>query len=154
VAAYFLDSSAAIKLYVTERGSPRVLGLTVPPQANEIFIVRITAVEIAAAFYRRVRGGTLSRPQAATASAALRADLATVYRVLEVDPSLVDEAIGVAARHGLRGYDCIQLAAALIAEQARQASGLRSLIVVSADRELNAAAQAEGFVVDDPNSHP
>jgi hypothetical protein len=54
----------------------------------------------------------------------------------------------------LRGYDAVQLAAAIAANNERVLNGLSPLIVVSADGELNDAARAEGFTVEDPNSHP
>ena len=50
----------------------------------------------------------------------------------------------MAARHGLRGYDCVQLAGAALAHNARVAAGISPLAVVSADTGVNAAAQAEG----------
>jgi uncharacterized protein len=49
----------------------------------------------------------------------------------------------------LRGYDAVQLAAAL--EIHSQAP---SLTLISADTGPNAAAMAEGLLVDDPNRHP
>jgi len=52
-------------------------------------------------------------------------------------------------RHGLRGYDAVQLAAVLEIHATDP-----SLTLLSADAELNAAALAEGLTVDDPNLHP
>jgi len=154
VAAHFLDSSAAVKLYVAERGTPWLIALANPALGHEWFIVRLTVVEIAAALYRRVRTGTLTGAQAVSAVAALRRDLDGTYRVVEVSQVVAELALGVAERHGLRGYDCVQLAGALLTHQARLAAGLGPLILVSADAELNAAASVEGLGVDGPNSHP
>lgn len=63
-------------------------------------------------------------------------------------------ALTVAERYALRGYDCVQLATALTARQFWTASGIEPLQFISADEDLNAAAQAEGFTVLDPNEHP
>jgi hypothetical protein len=60
----------------------------------------------------------------------------------------------LAERHALRGYDAVQLAAALELQTVLTASGLPALTLVSADAELNAAAAAEGLTVEDPNLHP
>jgi hypothetical protein len=49
----------------------------------------------------------------------------------------------------LRGYDAVQLAAALEVH-----SHAPSLTLLSADAGLNAAGAAEGLAVDDPNNHP
>lgn len=124
MAAYFLDSSAAAKLYVLEPGSSWVTQLVVPAQQHELFVVRITAVEIAAAIFRRVKAGTLS----------------------------TDDAIGAVA--ALRGYDCVQLAAAVAVHRVRLSENASSLNFASADLELNAAARAEGLEVSNPNEHP
>lgn len=56
--------------------------------------------------------------------------------------------------HRLRGYDAVQLGAAVELHVLREAAGLPPLVFVSADQPLNAAAASEGLVVDDPNRHP
>jgi uncharacterized protein len=61
----------------------------------------------------------------------------------------VAEAASLARRHGLRGYDAVQLAAALEVH-----ANVPSLTLLSADANLNSAATAEGLSVDDHNSHP
>jgi hypothetical protein len=58
----------------------------------------------------------------------------------------------LAERHALRGYDAIQLGAALAVNDGCRATGL-SLTIICADDELNAAA-AEGLAVENPNRHP
>jgi predicted nucleic acid-binding protein len=73
---------------------------------------------------------------------------------VEVTEALVDMAMTLAERHGLRGYDAVQLAATLELQTALAASGLPALTVISSDAELNTAAAAEGLVVEDPNRHP
>jgi hypothetical protein len=47
----------------------------------------------------------------------------------------------------------VQLAVALEINVARTAQQLPSLILISLDAELNAAAQTEKLVTDDPNLH-
>jgi len=67
--------------------------------------------------------------------------------------------MGLPERHKLRGYDAVQLAAALIvsaqsAQQGIPATGVPSLVLVASDKDLLDAAQAEGLAVDDPQGHP
>jgi hypothetical protein len=59
-----------------------------------------------------------------------------------------------AERHGLRGYDAVHLAAALVVTEARQPLSLPALTFVSADTAQLQAARAEGVLVEDPNAHP
>jgi hypothetical protein len=63
-------------------------------------------------------------------------------------------AMALAHNHILRGYDAVQLAAAMEFSAERVNAGLPALVFVSADVALNAAAVAEGLAVDDPNTHP
>ncbi len=151
--AYFFDSSAATKLYVDERGSDWVTSLMEQAQPQGVFVVRITGVEVAAALFRRARSGSVSLTEASIAIADLRRDLELTYRVTELSPTVADLALTMAERHTLRGYDCVQLAAALIIHRHRIEEGLGPLELVSADTELNSAAQAEGLQVTDPNDH-
>lgn len=150
---YFLDSSAAVKLYLSEPGTLWLKTIAEAVPANEFHIVRITAVEVAAAFFRRVRGQSLPAGTAQRALVQLRHHLSMVFRIIELTPSLMDAALVVAERQALRGYDCVQLAAALGIHRVRLASNLDGLVLLAADRELLTAARAEGLQVEDPNEH-
>lgn len=149
--AYFLDSSAAVKVYVAERGTAWLRELVRPANAHEFFLVFISPVEIAAAIFRRAGPGGPSAADAATALRDLRRDLAQTYQLIEITGQLVDLGMALAERHHLRGYDCVQLAGALYAAAARGAGGLSPITLISADVELNAAARTEGLEVENPN---
>jgi len=139
VAVYFLDSSALVKRYAQETGSAWVEILTDPQAGHHLYLACITAVEVVAAVARRQRGGALSAADAAAALADFADDLAHQYRQVDITSRLITQAI--------------QLAAVLTVHVAREAQGLSRLTLVSADHELNAAAVAEGLLVDDPNIH-
>ena len=66
----------------------------------------------------------------------------------------VREAALLAEKYFLRGYDAVQLATAVRIEGERKLIGAASLIFVSADEDLNKAAQAEGLLVENPDNHP
>ena len=154
MAHFYLDSSALVKRYVTERGTAWIDGLCDAHAGHVIYTVRMSAAEIVAALFRRVRGGSLSLAAAQTEVAQFKLDLSDDYQVVEVTEAVVTTAMRLAEQHALRGYDAIQLAAALGVQVARTNAGLSSLVFVSADTELNAAATAEGLPVEDPNAHP
>jgi uncharacterized protein len=143
-----------MKLYVVEPGSHWMTQLFEPLLGHEYWIGRLTPVEVAAALFRRVRAGTLISAEAMQAVADLRYDVDQTYQILDVTSALADEAVDLARRFGLRGYDCIQLAGALEMQRRRRAAGLGPMTLVSADQELNAAARAEGITVEDPNGYP
>lgn len=60
--------------------------------------------------------------------------------ILDLDRTLLAVATELAGRHGLRGYDAVQLASGLRAAEVTGAPGF-----VCLDRELNTAAVAEGL---------
>lgn len=150
---YLFDSSALVKRYVREVGSVWVDSLLHPAAGNEIHIVRIAAVEVTAALTRRSRGGGLTPILATSAIARFRRDLTTTFRIVEITPALIADAMDLSERHGLRGYDAVQLAGALHVAAGGLTTG-SPVTLVSADTELNAAAFTEGLQVDDPNTHP
>lgn len=154
MATCFLDSSALVKRVVRETGSAWVEGLFTPAQAHDIFVVSIARVEVVAAITRRARAGSLSPDDASAACAQFEADLAADCQTVDVTETLITLAVTLARTHGLRGYDAIQLAAAVQINRMCLASGLPPLVFVSADIELNAAAVRAGLSVDNPNSHP
>ena len=154
MAAFFFDSSALVKYYIRETGTTWVRGLVDTLPTNEIFIAQVTGVEIIAAITRRLRAGATAPADAAQAISAFRNDLQLRYEVAALSASLIEEAMNLAELHGLRGYDAIQLATAIRIEAGMTASGIGPLTLISADLELNQAAQAEGLLTDDPNQHP
>lgn len=154
MASYFFDSSALVKYYIKEVGTTWVHSLIDTPAANEIAIAQVTGVEIIAAFTRRVRVGLTSATDATQAGIVFRRDFQSRYDVTPLSAGLVDEAMNLAELHGLRGYDALQLATALLVESGMTAKGIGPLTLISADVELNQAAQAEGLLTDDPNQHP
>lgn len=149
----FLDSSALLKRYVSETGTGWIQSLLDPAASHRITIATVAGVEIVAAISRKSRAGGISSAQAAIALSSFRDDYARDFDLIHITSAVVDDAMHLAERHGLRGYDAMQLAAARAADAAGRSIGA-AVTLVSADIELNAAATAEGIAVEDPNTHP
>lgn len=111
-------------------------------------------MEIIAAITRRLRMGMTTPTDSAQAISTCRNDFQTRFEVTASSSLLIEEAMNLAELHGLRGYDAVQLATVLLIESSLTASGIGPLTLISADVELNQAAQAEGLLTDDPNQHP
>ena len=154
MAAHLFDTSGIVKRYVNEVATGWVNHVVDPAARNAIHLVRISAVEVVSAIARRQRGGSLSAALATRLLADFRFDLANQYQVVAVTPKLISSAMSLAEKYALRGYDAVQLAAALQLHAGRRARRTSALILVSADADLNAAAVAEGLQVEDPNMHP
>lgn len=154
MAAYFFDSSALVKRYGQEIGTAWVVSLFKPAAANSITVASITSVETLSALTRKRRAGQLNPNSTAKARARLRRAFAGKLRVIDSSPAIVERANDLAERHALRGYDAVQVAAALETNDRRLAVNATPLILISADDALNAAAMLEGLSVDNPNLHP
>jgi predicted nucleic acid-binding protein len=129
------------------------MDVTNPATGNRIYVARITGVEVVSAIVRQARSGNLSTTDASATIAQFRYDFANEYRVVEITPLLITRAMVLAETYALRGYDAVQLSAALEVNAYCLALGIPPLTLVSADATLNAAAIAEGLAVDNPNTH-
>jgi predicted nucleic acid-binding protein len=153
VNAYFIDSSALVKRYVTEAGTAWVQAITHPSTRNRLIIARITWVEVLSALARRQREGSLSTEQIAGAISAFRYDLDTQCQIIQVDRALTEVVGQLVLKHPLRAYDAIQLASALSIYPPFERATLTSLTFLAADDRLLAIARAEGLQTDNPNHH-
>lgn len=154
MSAFFGDSSALVKRYVSETGSAWLTATIDPKSGNYVFVARITFVEVVSAIARKERGGHLSASDAATAKNQFETDYLGGFFTIEITETLIQAAAKLAQKYALRGYEAVQLAAALETENERLALGLSSLTLLSADGDLNAAATAEGLLVENPNNYP
>ena len=146
---FYCDSSALVKLYVDEDGSDQMRRLR-SDRSTVLYTARISAVEIAAAAFRRCRNGSLTRAQAVSVVLDSRSDITERMNAIEVNASLVEMAIALTSGQALRGYDAVQLAAALQVQHLRRSLGHSELTFVSGDARLNAAAVAEGLTALEP----
>ncbi len=154
MAYYFFDSSALVKYYVSEPGTQWVRNLVDAQPPNEISIAHVTGAEIVAALTRRMRMGLTTATDGAKAIGAFNTHFQTKYHVVIAGLVTVERALILAEKHGLRGYDAIQLATALTLEDEMTGYGVGPLTLIAADNQLNQAAQAKGLLTDDPNQHP
>lgn len=158
MAIYFFDSSALVKRYAPEDGRKWVQGITDPAAFHRIYIGRITGAEVIAAIRQNVRDGDTTSAIAAKVIADFRHDFDKQYSIIEITDVVVTNAMRLIETHTLRGYDGVQLAVALeiqnqLLSVATSVFGLSTLILVSADKQLNKAAVAEGLVVENPHDH-
>lgn len=155
MSSFFLDSSALVKRYLTETGSAWVRDLTAPGTESTVVVAEITLVEVAAALAARHRApGGISLSERDSAINLLASHFTTEYQLVPVSRFILDNAVLLTQNHRLRGYDAIQLAAALAANQTLLQAGLPGLTFAAADRDLISAARQAGVQVEDPNDHP
>jgi predicted nucleic acid-binding protein len=135
----YLDSSAVVKRYVTERGSEQVHRLMETTAAMGTGVV--TRTEVVAALAKAVRVGALAQEAAAEARSTFESDWPDYVR-LAVSEGVTGRAAGFAWSHGLRGYDAIHLAAARTWADLME----EPVSFATFDRRLWTAAGDEGLV--------
>lgn len=152
--AYYADSSVLVKRHLAEVGTAWFQALADPQTGNLVLTAHISEVEGISAIQRRAREGVLSSSGAYQLSTDFRALCQTEYRLVMLTATVVARACDLLTQHPLRAYDAIQLASALIANDALQNAGLNRATFLSADQRLLQATAAEGLSTDDPNLHP
>lgn len=151
---FYLDASAMVKRYLAETGSAWVETLCADETSNAIAIAHIGLVEVAAAFAAKRRANDIAVDEYNTALADLIHDSQVRYRLIVVNPGLIDSAIQLTRRRRLRGYDAVHLACALAVNKPLAGNKLPPLTFVAADDDLLAAAAAEGLAIENPNKRP
>lgn len=106
----YLDASALVKLYVSELGS--VLVKDAISEADLVGTSVVGRAEAAAAFAKSVRMGIL-KDEALKCLQALRRDWPDLVKV-QVTEIAINRADAYAWEYGLRGYDAVHLAAAVL----------------------------------------
>lgn len=150
----FFDSSALVKRYLTELGSVWVTSLLDPLLEHTIIVATVTQVESAAALAARHRTGTITQAERDDLVDLLALHFDTAYQQIAIAEPVLSRAIELTQRHRLRGYDAVQLAAALVVHAEYLVAGLPGLVLISADNDMNVAASAEGLVAENPHTHP
>ena len=134
----FLDTSALVKLYVSEDGSEKTHEAAL--EAEVLAVSRIAWAEYHAALARRARMVPDDEPELDQARNALAVDWQDFF-VMEVSQSVVEVAGEYAELYALRAYDAVQLATATyLAGQSGQTVQFGCF-----DRRLNKAASAQGM---------
>lgn len=147
MATVFFDTSALAKRYlINESGAERVQALFVDPELVPL-IARVTTVEVASAFGRRLREGQLDPSAYQRVWGTFQAHLANGYSVIEPDLSIWSEAIRLCIDYPLRAYDAVQLSTALGSARIVDGSAV-DVQFCTADRRQADAARHEGLAVE------
>jgi predicted nucleic acid-binding protein len=135
----YLDASALVKRYVAEAGSPEVAALLL--RAEAVGTALISRAEVAAALAKARRLKLLPPAEAAAAMQVLSADWEDLVRI-QLTEALVARAASLAWEDGLRGYDAVHLASAVLWQEILG----ESVTVATFDRQLWEAARRAGLI--------
>jgi len=152
MAAYFFDTSALVKSYISEIGTAWTRSI-VNDEDNVIHVASLTQVEVISGLTRRLNRGDITQAEFDAGCKDSKIDMANQFEVVRLSDRILEDAAELAQKHGLRAYDAVQLAAALDTSRVVSQVDATELTFVSGDLDLNAAAAAEGFKVEDPNTY-
>ena len=154
----YLDTSALVKLYVEEPGREEVENAV--QEVRVVAVSEIGYVEARSALARKEREGSFSPDEHDAAVEQLQWDYREVYLSRPVTGDLIVHAGELAREHGLRAYDAVHLATALVlreesrelAETSQQSGastpqegGELQVALMTFDRSLAKAARNEGL---------
>jgi len=134
----YLDTSALVKLYVSEEGSADVRRRV--DRAEKIATSRVAYAEARSAIARRHREGYITSSGLRRAVLALDRDM-SAFVIVELNEILAHLAGDLAERHALRGFDAIHLASAV---ELSHLLGTPPTFLTYDDRQARAAA-SEGL---------
>ena len=135
----YLDASALVKRYVAEPGTSEVAQAIAG--AEVVGTSTISRAETAAALAKAVRVGTLIREAATSALQVFRSEWMNLVRVQPTE-LLIARADALAWELGLRGYDAVHLASALLWKEGMG----QDVMVATFDQQLWEAATQRDLV--------
>lgn len=147
---WYCDSSALVKRYVQETGSR---WFRQQLARHRLLVGTLALVEVPAALARRERQGTISRFEVIRGRHEFGQHLGKgQYTVWPVVLSIVQQAAQLTYRHPLAAYDAVHLATSL---DYLKITGINptQFYFITADDQLQRAAQSEGLQTDNPNDH-
>jgi predicted nucleic acid-binding protein len=154
VTDHFLDASALVKRYVDETGSAWIRSITDPTGGHSILLAEISIAEVTAALAAKQRAPKgLTNEERERAVARFLLDCDGAFLLVPVNRRVIDLAVDLAPSHRLRGYDAVQLAAALAVQVELTSAGRGPLTFVAADVDLLMAGRVEGLATDNPLDH-
>ena len=135
----YLDASALVKRYIQELGTPEVIQVII--QAEAVGASIISRAETAAALAKANRLNVLTNHDADRAMSRFREEWPDIIRI-QVTEFVVARADQVAWEYGLRGFDAVHLASALLwHEQLNQEVSFATF-----DRQLWLAVRNSGLL--------
>jgi len=148
---YYCDSSAVSKIYLEEAGTTFMRKIRHNAPRDELFINDTTGPEVLSALHRRFRAGDLTMEVFSEARNDFRRDYFEFFHRVFLSEPVFALAMELIEKYPLKGYDSIQLAAALHMQAVLRVSNGQEVHFLGSDKVLNNAAQREGLVVINPS---
>ncbi len=146
MAAIFLDTSALVRRY--DRSEPRasrVREICAPARGHTLLLARVASVEVASAFARKARDGTLRVADRNRLWRLFRVHWRDQYQVVAMTDDAYAHAERLLFRGPLRALDAIHIGCALVVAARLQQIGVEFW---TADKQQAQAARSAGLTVE------
>jgi uncharacterized protein len=146
MAAIFLDTSALVRRY--DRSEPRasrVREICAPARGHTLLLARVASVEVASAFARKARDGTLRVADRNRLWRLFRVHWRDQYQVVAMTDDAYAHAERLLFRGPLRALDAIHIGCALVVAARLQQIGVEFW---TADKQQAQAARTAGLTVE------
>lgn len=153
---YYFDTSALVKLYISETGSQWATQIyRASGKSNQamhiIAFSKIAIVEVASAIARLENMQAISQEQRRMVYTRFMRDTESRFELIKLTDRMLRIAASMAQRWVLRGYDAVHLASASVFNSVLTDYQASTITFVSADKQLCQAAIQEGFTTINPN---
>jgi len=148
----FWDTSALVKAYSSEPGTPCVLGAIQVTRGRGSVLTELVVLEVLTALAKHCRAKNLTKQAYRTAITEFTRDYSAAFDVVEVDGPIRQHAFELARRYrdfSLGAMDLLHLATALNAVHVRRPE---PLVFATSDAPLQTAAAAEGLRTFNPET--
>ncbi len=146
MAAIFLDTSALMRRYDrSEPGASRVRTVCAPALGHMLLLARVASVEVASAFARKTRDGTIKPTERTRLWRLFRAHWRDQYQVVAMTEDTYAHAERLLFRSPLRALDAIHIGCALVVAARLPQIGVEFW---TADKQQAHAARIEGLTVE------
>ncbi|GAC1458148.1 MAG: hypothetical protein PVSMB1_08000 [Gemmatimonadaceae bacterium] len=153
MAVFYLDTSAILKRYRTEKGTDVVNELYEHrPVVGNFLTSHFSCLEVESVAARTLKGKLLSQEAYNALLGSFSRDLSDHLHVVETSGDVINAAIDAARKYALRAADAVQFASAPKRGTGSFFSRRKEFTFVTSDKELLAAAEAAGISTLDPEA--
>ena len=151
MAVFYLDTSAVLKRYRTEKGTDVVTQLYEGSTSRDVLLTSsFTCLEVESVAARALKGRVLSQEAYDALLGSFSRDLVEYLALLPSSREKITDAIDAARTYALRAADAVHLAAGKAGDALIKSDG--GLMFVCSDKELLAAAEAAGMETLNPEA--
>jgi predicted nucleic acid-binding protein len=150
---YFVDSSALLKAYVAEVGTPTVLA-ALERLSGTVYISSVVVLETAAALARWRRTHRVRYKLYAKARDKFLAHCQTRFHVVHPPAALITAAVRMIDSYNMRGAGGADLLHIATAEYIQTLLPGRKISLMCSDQGLRSVAEERGLAVFDPERDP